>query len=98
MQPASRALEGGAPGKPDAATQQGGATPAPALPQVPADESNVPLTDIPARGVQPLPGETEFDPTFDDGSAPMDDLGNSNDPLVGTGCTGGTDLTTGEPL
>ncbi|MFK4813088.1 tol-pal system protein YbgF [Devosia sp. ZW T5_3] len=93
-----QALEGGAPGKPDAATQQGGATPAPVSPQAPADESNVPLTDIPAQGVQPLPGETEFDPTFDDGSAPMDDLGNSNDPLVGTGRTGGTDLTTGEPL
>ncbi|KFC72252.1 TPR repeat containing exported protein [Devosia sp. LC5] len=87
-----QALEGGAPGNPAGASQPQ------ALPQAPADESTVPLTDIPAQGVQPLPGETEFDPTFDDGSVPMDDLGNSNDPLVGTGRTGGTDLTTGEPL
>lgn len=94
-----KALEGGAPGKPEAANPAGGASQPQALPQAPAnDESNVPLTEIPAQGVQPLPGETEFDPTFDDGSVPMDDLGNSNDPLVGTGRTGGTDLTTGEPL
>lgn len=94
-----RALEGGAAGKPEAATQEGGATQPQALPQAPAnDESNVPMTDIPEQGVQPLPGEAEFDPTFDDGSVPMDDLGNSSDPLVGTGRTGGVDLTTGEPL
>ncbi|HWU16637.1 MAG TPA: tol-pal system protein YbgF [Devosia sp.] len=93
-----KALEGGAAGKPEAASPAGGATPSQTSPQAPADESNVPLTDIPPQGVQPLPGEAEFDPTFDDGSVPMDDLGNSNDPLVGTGRTGGVDLTTGEPL
>lgn len=92
-----QALEGGAGGKPDAAIQQGGANQPQTLPQA-TDESNVPLTEIPPQGVQPLPGETEFDPTFDDGSVPMDDLGNSSDPLVGTGRTGGTDLTTGQPL
>ena len=94
-----KALEGGAGGKTEAATQSGGATQPEALPQVPANpDASVPLTEIPAQGVQPLPGEAEFDPTFDDGSAPMDDLGNSADPLVGTGAAGGIDLTTGQPL
>lgn len=93
-----RALEGGAAGKPDAATQPGGVTQPEALPQDPNGQT-APLTDIPEQGVQPLPGEVEFDPTFDDGSAaPMDDVGNSGDPLVGTGATGGVDLTTGQPL
>jgi tol-pal system protein YbgF len=94
-----QALEGGAGGKTDAATQPGGVTQPEALPQTqaPAD-SDVPLTDIPEQGVQPLPGEVEFDPTFDDGSAPADDLGQSGDPLVGTGQGGGVDLITGQPL
>jgi tol-pal system protein YbgF len=71
-----------------------------ALPQSPdnASEAEVPLTDIPEQGVQPLPGEIEFDPTFDDGSLPMDELGESADPLVGTGAAGGVDLVTGQPL
>lgn len=85
-----RALEGGAAGTGNAPTQ-------PSRPSPPA-ESSVPATEIPAQGVQPLPGEVEFDPTFDDGSVPMDDLGNSADPLLGTGASGGVDLTTGEPL
>lgn len=98
-----QALEGGAAGKPDAATQPGGATPSAALPQdpaaAPADPAGVPLTDIPEQGVQPLPGEVEFDPTFTDGSAqPGGDVGASSDPLVGTGATGGVDLATGQPL
>jgi len=98
-----QALEGGASPKTDAATQAGGVTQPEALPQDPAntaiDPEGVPMTDIPEQGVQPLPGEIEFDPTFTDGSAaPMDDLGNSADPLVGTGATGGVDLVTGEPL
>ena len=94
-----QALEGGAGGKTDAATQPGGVTQPEALPQDPAaTEQTVPLTDIPEQGVQPLPGEVEFDPTFDDGSAPADDLGQSGDPLVGTGLSGGIDLITGEPL
>ena len=94
-----QALEGGGPGNGDAATGAGGATQPEALPQNPAtNEMDVPLTDIPEQGVQPLPGEIEFDPTFDDGSVPMDDLGASGDPLVGTGQAGGLDLITGQPL
>lgn len=89
------ALEGGAGGKSDAATQPGGVTQPEALPQ---DPNAVPMTQIPEQGVQPLPGEIEFDPTFDDGSLPADELGESNDPLVGTGARGGVDLTTGKPL
>jgi len=99
-----QALEGGAGPKPDAATQPGGATQPEALPQdpnaVPVDANGVPLTDIPEQGVQPLPGEVEFDPTFNDGTgaAPTDTLGESADPLVGTGAAGGVDLTTGQPM
>jgi tol-pal system protein YbgF len=109
-----QALEGGAGPKPDAATQPGGATQPEALPQdpgavpapvdpnaVPVDANGVPLTDIPEQGVQPLPGEVEFDPTFNDGSgatAPADAVGESADPLVGTGADGGVDLTTGQPM
>ncbi|ODT79457.1 MAG: tol-pal system protein YbgF [Pelagibacterium sp. SCN 64-44] len=86
-------LEGGAPGKTDAATQPGGATQPEALPQDPAqNEEDVPPTVIPEQGVRPLPGEMEFDPTFDDS------LGESADPLVGTGQSGGIDLITGQPL
>jgi len=93
-------LEGGAGGKTDAATQPGGVTRPEALPQAPApsEDATVPLTDIPEQGVQPLPGELEFDPTYDDGSAPADELGESADPLVGTGRSGGVDLITGQPL
>lgn len=91
-------LEGGAGGKTDAATQPGGVTQPEALSQDPATETDVPLTDIPEQGVQPLPGEVEFDPTFDDGSAATDDLGQSGDPLLGTGQSGGVDLITGQPL
>jgi tol-pal system protein YbgF len=97
-----QALEGGAGPKPDAAGRAGGAMQPEALPQdpnaVPVDADGVPLTDIPEQGVQPLPGEIEFDPTFDDGSVPMDDIGESADPLVGTGSAGGVDLTTGQPM
>ncbi|KRA98088.1 hypothetical protein ASD83_13615 [Devosia sp. Root685] len=96
-------LEGGAGGKTEAATQPGGVTPPAVSPQTPVQtptgEDAVPLTQIPEQGVKPLPGEAEFDPTFDDQSAlPMDNIGNSADPLVGTGQTGGIDLTTGQPL
>lgn len=94
-----QALEGGAAGKTEAATQGGGATQPQALPQSPASaEATVPLTDIPEQGVQPLPGEQEFDPTFDDGSGQADALGNSADPLVGSGQAGALDLVTGQPL
>lgn len=94
-----QALEGGVGGKTDAATQPGGVMQPEALPQDPASsEADVPLTDIPEQGVQPLPGEIEFDPTFDDGGAAADELGQSGDPLVGTGQPGGVDLITGQPL
>ncbi|UJW87340.1 hypothetical protein [Devosia sp. SL43] len=98
-----QALESGAGPKPDAATQPGSVTQPEALPQdpnaVPTDANGVPLTVIPEQGVQPLPGEAEFDPTFDEGAAaPMDDVGNSADPLVGTGASGGVDLNTGQPI
>jgi tol-pal system protein YbgF len=96
-------LEGGAGGKTEAATQPGGVTLPEASPQTqivaPTGEDAVPLTDIPEQGVKPLPGEAEFDPTFEGQSAlPTDDLGNSADPLVGTGQAGGIDLATGQPL
>ena len=98
-------LEGGAGGKTDAVTQPGGVTPPEASPQIqiqtptPVGVDSVPLTQIPEQGVKPLPGEAEFDPTFEDQSAvPMDELGNSGDPLVGTGQGGGLDLATGQPL
>jgi tol-pal system protein YbgF len=79
-------LEGGAEGKPQAATESGGATPAAELPQdqtaaVPADP-----------GVQPVPGlntPVAADPLgtpMDD--VPAGDLGESQDPLLGTGETG----------
>src|SRR5690606_16587787 len=95
-----QALEGGGAGKTDAATQPGGVTQPEALPQDPAlnPGGDVAPTIIPEQGVKPLPGEMEFDPTFDDGSVPADDLGESADPLVGTGQGGGVDLVTGEPL
>ncbi|KKC40932.1 hypothetical protein WH87_01885 [Devosia epidermidihirudinis] len=99
-----QALEGGASPKTNAVTQPGGVTQPEALPHDPAQTTtdapeDAPTTIIPEQGVKPLPGEAEFDPTFDDGSAaPMDDVGNSGDPLVGTGATGGVDLTTGQPL
>ncbi|WEJ59147.1 tol-pal system protein YbgF [Devosia sp. FJ2-5-3] len=94
-----QALEGGAGGKTDAATQPGSVTQPEALPQTPAQTEEAPATVVPSQGVQPLPGEQEFDPTFDQGQgAPEDDLGASADPLVGTGRGGAVDLVTGQPL
>ncbi len=88
-------LEGGGSGNADAATQPGGVTQPEGLPQDPAQigDDSVRPTIIPEQGVRPLPGEQEFDPSFDDGS-----LGESFDPLVGTGQGGGIDLVTGQPL
>ncbi len=94
-----QALEGGAGGKTDAATQPGSVTQPEALPQAPNDEA--PATIVPSQGVQPLPGEQEFDPTFEEDAtvpAPDDELGASADPLVGTGRDGAVDLVTGQPL
>jgi tol-pal system protein YbgF len=59
----------------------------------PAASTAVPSTEVPQQGVRPLPGEAEFDPTFDDGS-----VGASGDPLAGTGQGGSVDLATGQPL
>jgi tol-pal system protein YbgF len=77
---------------------EGGGTSAAPEPSATSQPSTpaVPETEIPPQGVQPLPGEAEFDPTFDDGT--NGDLGNSADPLVGTGAAGGVDLATGQPL
>lgn len=63
-----------------------------------APEADVPMTDIPEQGVQPLPGEVEFDPTFDDGTGAEGEVGASGDPLLGTGSEGGIDLATGQPI
>ncbi|KKB86380.1 hypothetical protein VW29_02065 [Devosia limi DSM 17137] len=92
-----QALEGGAGGKTDAATQPGGVTQPEALPQ---DMEAAAPTQIPEQGVRPLPGEAEFDPTFTDGSTtPGDAVGASSDPLIGTGGgVAGAALGTGEPL
>lgn len=91
-------LEGGDSGNSEAATRSGSVMQPQALPQDPAtNEEAAPLTDIPEQGVKPLPGEQEFDPTFGDEGA-VDELGNSADPLVGTGQNGGINLATGQPL
>lgn len=83
------AAAGGAGGKTEAAPQAGGVTPSGELPQDPVSgEVMAPVapTDIPEQGVVPLPGELEFDPTFDGSNgAPMDGMGDSGDPLLGTG-------------
>lgn len=88
-------LEGGSSAP---AAQPGSGTAGEGATGVPTDADGVPLTEIPEQGVQPLPGEVEFDPTFDDGSAGSGALGESSDPLVGTGAAGGVDLATGQPL
>jgi len=89
-------LEGGAPANPNgAATQPGGEAPGG---ESPPSEADVPQTVIPDQPVRPLPGEQEFDPTFTDGTAPPpgdqsnaggapapDGVGQSADPLLGTG-------------
>lgn len=75
-----QALEGGS-GNGAAAPESGGVTPSVGVPQTQA-----PQTTIPEGGVVPLPGEVEFDPTFEGGSeAPDGNLGQSGDPLLGTG-------------
>lgn len=73
-------LEGGAGGKPDAATQSGSVTPPEALPQDPTATANAPALADPA----PLA-------PADDLGEPMDNVGESADPLVGTGGAGGSD-------
>ena len=60
-------LEGGAGGKPQAATESGGAMPTGGLPQAPAED--VGMVD------NPMPAD----------QMPMDSIGESQDPLVGTG-------------
>lgn len=73
-----QALEGGTPGKSPAATESGGVMPTEELPQNPAVGDEQPATSEPPR-LEP-----------DDG-APMDMLGDSQDPMIG----GGADDTLG---
>jgi tol-pal system protein YbgF len=100
-------LEGGAGGKTDAAPQSGGVTPPAEAPQ-PATGETTPAPDAaapPASDVQPdVSGALTEAPA--DGQAidqPMDDLGDSADPLLGQGTTGETTIGTlgganGQPL
>ena len=88
-------LEGGAGKKTDAATQSGGATPTGALPQAPTGEQTTDnaTTTPPA----PLGSDTTADTSApaDPGAATTaDDLGDSADPLVGTGDSSGAALGT----
>ncbi len=86
-------LEGGAGGKTDAATQSGGVTPPGEAPQpvtgeqLPAPDANgAPAADA-QPGVSGALTEAPIDaPIIDD--APMDDLGDSADPLLGQGGSG----------
>lgn len=82
-----QALEGGAGGKTEAATQAGGVTQPEVLPQdpAPAQLAPAPLAPAPlAPAAVPEAGAGE----------PMDDLGNSADPLVGTNAAGANTLGT----
>ena len=80
-------LEGGAEGKPEAAAQSGGDVPAAELPQdpnaaaVPADPALTPVPGLEA----PVAGDPLGTPMDD---VPAGDLGELQDPLVGTGETG----------
>jgi tol-pal system protein YbgF len=100
-------LEGGAGGKTDAAPQSGGVTPSGEAPQpATGDQTAVPDASAPpASDAQPgVSGSLTEAPT--DGQAiaePMDDLGDSADPLLGKGTSGETTIGTlggpnGQPL
>lgn len=68
-------LEGGNPANPNgAATGAGGAMPSGGSPQSGTD---VAPTVIPEQGVRPLPGEQEFDPSYDDGTVAPPSSGDS---------------------
>jgi tol-pal system protein YbgF len=87
-------LEGGAPpGKPQAATDAGGATPAGGLPQTQGSETQAPI----ATGEPPVAGDV---PTLPADEMPMDSVGDSQDPLVGTNGADGdlANLGAGRPL
>ena len=71
-------LEGGAEAKPEAEAE--GATPPGELPQEQAAAD--PNLVVPEGGVNPSPDAIVIDPTFGE---PMDALGESQDPLLGTG-------------
>lgn len=79
-----QALEGGEPGKPQAATESGGAMPAAELPQPPAQ--NPAAQDAAPVEADPLPPESG-------NGAPMDSLGDSQDPMIGG--DGASDATLG---
>jgi tol-pal system protein YbgF len=72
-----QALEGGEPGKSQAATESGGAMPAEELPQSPAE----------TEAATASPDESRLEPG--DG-APMDVIGETLDPMVGNGAADGT--------
>jgi tol-pal system protein YbgF len=85
-------LEGGAGKKPEAATPSGGETPSGQLPQPPAGEqTTTPIEPLAPADAPPANGE------------PMDNLGDSADPLLGQGQSGETTIGTlggdnGRPL
>lgn len=88
-------LEGGAGGKPDAATRSGGVTQPEALPQAPATTADAPPLAAPA----PL-APSDVDAPKPDLGEPTDNVGESADPLLGTGTEGTSTLGTldGEDL
>ncbi len=83
-------LEGGGAGKTEAAPQSGGATPSAEAPQPDTGTQTPPDPNAPpASDVQPgVSGSLTETPAG--GDAPTDDLGDSADPLLGQGQSGGT--------
>lgn len=83
-----QALEGGAGKKPEAATQSDGATPSEVLPQAP-ESAAAPNTAAPADTALPAVAAdgttTGGDPATAGAELPMDNLGDSADPLLGVG-------------
>ena len=77
---AAGAPQGGAGGKTEAAPQAGGVTPSGEAPQTPAQ------TNAPQGSIQTLDGGAAADaPVLGADEQPMDDIGLSHDPLLGTG-------------
>jgi tol-pal system protein YbgF len=83
-------LEGGAAGKTEAAPQSGGVTPPVEAPQPDTGTQSLPDPNAaPSGDVQPgVSGSLTEIPAG--GDVPMDDLGDSADPLLGQGTSGGT--------
>lgn len=84
-------LEGGGAGKTEAAPQSGGATPPAEAPQPDTGTQTSPDPNAPpASDVQPGVSGSLTETAPAGGEAPMDDLGDSADPLLGQGQSGGT--------